>query len=81
LGFSRPIFIKKNFNEGAASSHKWRGFRLNFMKDLVLRLIPEILAISNKELQEKVIACWIEAIEFRGWTEELLRSIPFTLLA
>ncbi len=51
------------------------------MKDLVLRLLPEIKEIKDKDLQEKVIACWQEAIEFRGWTEELLRNIPFTLLA
>lgn len=51
------------------------------MNELVLRLLPEIKEIKDASLQDKVIACWIEAIEFRGWTEELLRSIPFTLLA
>ncbi len=51
------------------------------MKELVLRLLPEIADIRDKETQEKVIACWAEAIEFRGWTEDLLRNIPFTLLA
>lgn len=51
------------------------------MRDLVLRLFPEINEIKSKELQDKTIACWTEAIEFRGWTEELLRGIPFTLLA
>jgi hypothetical protein len=51
------------------------------MKELVLRLLPEIKEIKDLSLQEKVIACWIEAIEFRGWTENLLRNIPFTLLA
>ncbi len=51
------------------------------MKELVLRLLPEIADIRDKEIQEKVIACWAEAIDFRGWTEELLRNIPFTLLA
>lgn len=51
------------------------------MRELVLRLLPEIQEISEKALQDKVIACWQDAIEFRGWTEELLRSIPFTLLA
>ncbi len=49
--------------------------------DLVLRLLPEISDISDATLREQVIACWIEAINFRGWTEELLRAIPFTLLA
>ncbi|HVP06913.1 MAG TPA: HD domain-containing protein [Candidatus Acidoferrum sp.] len=51
------------------------------MKELVLRLLPEINQIKNVELRDKVIACWQDAIQFRGWTEDLLRSIPFTLLA
>ncbi|MFH1686875.1 MAG: hypothetical protein ABIE70_05065 [bacterium] len=51
------------------------------MKDLVLRLLPEVKAIKDTKLQDKVIACWSEAIGFRGWTEELLRNMPFTLLA
>jgi len=51
------------------------------MKELVLRLLPEIKEIKDGTLQNKVIACWEEAIAFRGWTEELLRGIPFTLLA
>ena len=51
------------------------------MNDLVLRLLPEINEIKDENLRKQVIACWSEAIEFRGWTEELLRNIPFTLLA
>jgi hypothetical protein len=51
------------------------------MKDAVLTLLPEIEAIEDSLLQEKVVACWVEAIEYRGWTEALLKSIPFTLLA
>jgi len=51
------------------------------MKELVLRLLPEIKQISDATLRDKVIACWEEAIKFRGWTEELLRGMPFTLLA
>lgn len=51
------------------------------MKELVLRLLPEIKEIKDTKLQEQVIACWQEAIEFRGWSEDLLRNIPFTLLA
>lgn len=51
------------------------------MKDLVLRLLPEIADIRDNETQDNVVACWEEAIQFRGWTEELLRNIPFTLLA
>jgi hypothetical protein len=51
------------------------------MSDLVLRLLPEINLIEDEHLRGQVVACWAEAIEFRGWTEDLLRSIPFTLLA
>lgn len=51
------------------------------MNELVLRLLPEINLIKDETLRDKVVACWTEAIEFRGWTEDLLRSIPFTLLA
>ena len=51
------------------------------MSDLVLRLIPEINLIKDGTLRDQVVDCWAEAIAFRGWTENLLRSIPFTLLA
>jgi hypothetical protein len=51
------------------------------MSELVRRLLPEIESISDAELRDKVAACWQEAIDFRGWTEELLLGIPFTLLA
>jgi hypothetical protein len=50
-------------------------------KELVVRLFPEAKLLKDEKLREQVIACWVEAIEFRGWTEELLRAIPFTLLA
>ena len=51
------------------------------MRDLILRLLPEINEIKDVSIQNKVIACWQDAIEFRGWTEDLLRGMPFTLLA
>ena len=51
------------------------------MKQQVLDLLPEINEIENPELKEKVIACWAEAMEYREWTVDELRSIPFTLLA
>lgn len=51
------------------------------MKDVVVRLLPEINGIRDEKLREQTIACWAEAIDFRGWTEELLKSMPFTLLA
>ncbi|MBI5647878.1 MAG: hypothetical protein HY962_13190 [Ignavibacteriae bacterium] len=51
------------------------------MNDLVPRLLPEVLDISDEKIRAGVIACWDEAIAYRGWTEDLLRAIPFTLLA
>ncbi|KAA3631091.1 MAG: hypothetical protein DWP97_13910 [Calditrichaeota bacterium] len=50
-------------------------------RDIVIRLLPEVELIKDEDLKNKTIACWEEAIEFRGWTENLLRNIPFTLLA
>jgi len=51
------------------------------MSELVTKLLPEIAEIRDQDLRARVAACWQEAIDFRGWTEDLLRSIPFTLLA
>lgn len=51
------------------------------MRQMILRLLPEVKEIKNDTLQNQVIACWEEAIMFRGWSEGLLRNIPFTLLA
>ncbi|MCP4566431.1 MAG: hypothetical protein GY841_02490 [FCB group bacterium] len=51
------------------------------MKEMILRLLPEIGDINDEALRDKVVACWEEAISFRGWTEDLLRTMPFTLLA
>jgi putative nucleotidyltransferase with HDIG domain len=50
------------------------------MKEQILKLLPEITKISDHELQDKVIACWAEAIAFRDWSIRELQSIPFTLL-
>ncbi len=51
------------------------------MNEQVLQLIPEINEIQDTELRDKVIACWAEAIQYRSWTNDELKSIPFTLLA
>lgn len=50
-------------------------------KEAVLKLLPEIEKIADEGVREKVIACWEEAMSYRQWTVEELRSIPFTLLA
>lgn len=44
-------------------------------------LLPELELIRDEELRQKVKDVWQEAIDYRGWTEALLRAIPFTLLA
>jgi hypothetical protein len=51
------------------------------MKEMVLKLLPEIKQIKDHKLQDKVIACWREALEYRKWTAAELERIPFTLLA
>jgi hypothetical protein len=51
------------------------------MREVVLRLLPEINEIGDEILRNRVVSCWEEAIAFRGWTEALLRTMPFTLLA
>jgi len=51
------------------------------MKEMVIELLPEISEIKDRDLQDKVIACWQEAIDYRKWSRAELQSIPFTLLA
>lgn len=56
-----------------------------YTADQIAVLFPDISAISDRSLRDKVAAVWSEAIETgcggRGWTFDELRSIPFTLLA
>ena len=47
----------------------------------VEKILPEVNEIQDAKLQKKVIDIWNEAADYRGWTEELLLAIPFTLLA
>jgi hypothetical protein len=51
------------------------------MKETIFELLPEIKEIKDKQLQEKVVTCWQEAIDYRKWNAAELSSIPFTLLA
>jgi len=51
------------------------------MKEQVVQLLPELNEIKDLELREKVIASWVEAMQYRDWTVKELQSIPFTLLA
>ena len=47
----------------------------------IMKILPEINEIKNSELRQKVTDIWNEAVDYRGWTDELLMAIPFTLLA
>ncbi len=47
----------------------------------ILRLLPEIKEIQDRALRQKVVDIWNEAVDYRGWSRELLLAIPFTLLA
>ncbi|MFA4839193.1 MAG: HD domain-containing protein [Candidatus Neomarinimicrobiota bacterium] len=48
---------------------------------MITDILPEVNKINDAGLRSKVIAVWEEAMAFRGWTPEILSSIPFTLLA
>ena len=50
------------------------------MKEKVLKIWPEINWIKNEELREKVLNCWIYAVENSVLTPEDLEVIPFSLL-
>ena len=50
------------------------------MKEKVLSIWPEINLIQNKELKEKVLDCWVYAIENSVLSIEDLQVIPFSLL-
>ncbi len=50
------------------------------MKDKVLSIWPEINWIQNKDLRDKVLDCWVYAIENSPLTPEDLQVIPFSLL-
>ncbi len=46
----------------------------------ITTLIPEIELIEDGGLREKVAEAWKKAILLGGWSEEDLKTIPFTLL-
>jgi putative nucleotidyltransferase with HDIG domain len=50
------------------------------MKAEIRKLFPEIEQIRDRDLQDRVVTCWEEAMEKGGWKIEDLKSIPFTLL-
>ncbi|MCL5029250.1 MAG: HDIG domain-containing protein [Bacteroidetes bacterium] len=50
------------------------------MKEKILEIWPEINWIQNEELKEKVLNCWIYAIENSVLSADDLKVIPFSLL-
>jgi len=50
------------------------------MRKEILKLLPEIKKIKDKDLREKVILTWEEGIRVGSWELRDLRKIPFTLL-
>lgn len=50
------------------------------MKEKVLKIWPEINWINDPELREKVLNCWVYAIENSVLSPEDLEVIPFSLL-
>jgi putative nucleotidyltransferase with HDIG domain len=50
------------------------------MRKDILKILPEVRKIKNKELREKVIHAWEEGIRLGGWKISDLRKIPFSLL-
>ncbi len=50
------------------------------MKAKIRKMLPEIDWIKDKGLQEKVVACYEDALKTGGWQPEDMDKIPFTLL-
>ena len=50
------------------------------MKEKIRKLLPEIEWIEDKDLQEKVVASYEDALKTGGWQPEDMDRIPFTLL-
>jgi putative nucleotidyltransferase with HDIG domain len=50
------------------------------MPNAILKLLPEINKIKDKNIKQKTMATWEEGIKICGWKFEDLEKIPFTLL-
>lgn len=50
------------------------------MNEKLIEILPEFNLIEDKDLKEKVIKTFEEAIKIGGWELEDLNKIPFTLL-
>ncbi|GHV36314.1 phosphohydrolase [Synergistales bacterium] len=50
------------------------------MREKIRKLLPEIEWINEKDLREKVIDSYADALKTGGWEPEDMETIPFTLL-
>lgn len=50
------------------------------MRAKIREMLPEIEWISDRDLQEKVVSCYEDALKTGGWEPEDMDRIPFTLL-
>lgn len=50
------------------------------MEERIRKLLPEIDWIHDRELQDKVVATYIDALNTGGWEPDDMDNIPFTLL-
>ncbi|HPD97955.1 MAG TPA: HD domain-containing protein [Synergistales bacterium] len=50
------------------------------MRDRIIKMIPEIDWIQDKDLRTKVVATVEDALKTGGWEPEDMEKIPFTLL-
>ncbi|MCD4785626.1 MAG: HD domain-containing protein [Candidatus Eremiobacteraeota bacterium] len=53
---------------------------LKTLKKEVMKLIPEFEWIKDKDLRNKTLEVWCDAMKQGGWTPEDLDNMPFTLL-
>lgn len=51
------------------------------MREQIRKLIPEFDEIQDRELREKALAVWEDALRDGGWTLDDLLHMPFTLWA
>jgi putative nucleotidyltransferase with HDIG domain len=49
-------------------------------RDAVKAMLPELDMIGDKELREKTLDVWMDAMETGGWEVSDMPDIPFTLL-
>jgi putative nucleotidyltransferase with HDIG domain len=50
------------------------------MRERIKELLPEIEWIEDKELRERVLTSYEDALNTGGWTPDDMEKIPFTLL-